>query len=100
MLIASAPLFFQMVNEQQNDWHLYLEQACWAIRSSYNESTKYSPYEVMHIRKPRFPSELPVEDTSVAISVEDPTPNQVADYVSTKQAQLTTVEGKVQFGTV
>lgn len=84
-----------MVNEQQDDWHLYIEQACWGIRSSYNESTKHTPYEVMHIRKPRFPSELPTEEDPAPISLQEPTPNEVADYISTKQEQLTAVEAKV-----
>ena len=47
-----------MVNEQQDNWDLFIEQACWGIRSSYNESTKHTPYEVMCIRKPRFPSHV------------------------------------------
>ena len=45
----------------------------------------------MHIRKPRFPSELPEEEDPAPISLQEPTPNEVADYVSTKQEQLTTL---------
>ena len=87
-----------MVNEQQDDWDLFIEQACWGVRSSYyNESTKYSPYEIMHIRKPRFPSELPEEDDSAPISLQEPSPDEVADYVGTKQEQLTAVNAKVQY---
>ena len=89
-----------MVNEQQDDWDLYLEQACWGMRSSYNESTKVSPYEVMHIRKPRFPSELPLEEEPAPISLIEPTPDEVADYVTKKQEQLTTLEAKVQYSVV
>jgi hypothetical protein len=85
---------FKMVNEQQDDWDQYVEQACWGIRSSYNESTKLIPYEVMHIRKPRFPSELPAEEP-VSITLREPTPDEIADYVTTKQEQLTTLEAKV-----
>ena len=61
------------------------------MRSSYNETTKHTPYEVMHIRKPRFPSELPEEEDPAPISLQEPTPNEVAVYVSTKQEQLIAV---------
>ena len=84
-----------MVNEQQDDWHLYIEQACWGVRSSYNESTKHTPYEVMHIRKPRFPSELPVEQSPTPVTLQAPTPGEVAVYVQSKQEQLITLEAKV-----
>ena len=84
-----------MVNEQQDDWHLFIEQACWGVRSSFNESTKHTPYEIMHLRKPRFPFELPEEEDPAPISLQEPTPNEVADYVSTKQEQLVAVEAKV-----
>ena len=84
-----------MVNEKQDDWHLYLEQACWGLRSSYNESTKFTPYEVMHIRKPRFLSELPIKEDPAPISLEEPTPEEVATYISTKQEQLRLVEAEV-----
>ena len=86
-----------MVNEQQDDWDLYIEQACWGVRSSFNESTKYTPYEIMHVRKPRFPSELPVEeeDDPTPIALQGPTPNEVADYVSSKQEQLSAMEAMV-----
>ena len=85
-----------MVNEQQDSWDLFIEQACWGIRSSYNESTKHTPYKIMCIRKPRFPSEIPVEEEeSASISLKEPTPNEVAEYLSSKQVQLTEVEAKV-----
>ena len=87
-----------MVNEQQDDWDLYIEQACEGLRSSFNESTKHTPYEIMHIRKPRFPSGLPVEkedDVPVPIILKEPTPNEVADYVCSKQEQLSEMEAKV-----
>ena len=85
-----------MVNEQQDNWDLFIEQACWGIRSSYNESTKHTPYEIMCIRKPRFPSEIPVEEeVSASISLKEPTPNKVAECLSSKQVQLTEVEAKV-----
>lgn len=70
-----------MVNEQQNNWDLYIEQTCWGIRSSYNESTKHTPHGVMHIRKPRFPSEIADHNNdSDEIEVQETEPNLVADY--------------------
>lgn len=78
-----------MVNEQQNDWDLYVEKACWRIRSSYNESTKLTPYEVIHIRKPKFPSEVLDHDYDPKdIIVQEPDQNEVAEYVSAKQEHL------------
>ena len=50
----------------------------------------------MHVRKPRFPSELLVEeedDSSIALRGSQP--NAVADYVSSKQEQLSAMEAKV-----
>ena len=87
-----------MVNEQQDDWDLYIEQKhVGGVRSSFSESTKYTPYEIMHVRKPRFPSELPVkeEDDPTPIVLQGPTPNKVADYVGSKQEQLSAMEAKV-----
>ena len=51
----------------------------------------------MHIRKPCFPSELPVVDVEepAPFILEGPTPNKVADYVSGKQEQLSAMEAKV-----
>lgn len=47
-----------MVDEKQDTWDQYVQQACWAIRSSFNESTKRTPYEVMFLRKARFSAEF------------------------------------------
>ena len=58
--------------------------------------TRHTPYEVMCVRKLRFPSEIPVEEeVSASISLKEPTPNEVAEYLSSKQVQLTEVEAKV-----
>ena len=85
-----------MISEQQDDWDQYLDQACWGIRSTYNESTKVTPYEVMHLREHRFPSELPVEEEcSGIISIEDPASNVVAEYVRVKQEEVVELEAKV-----
>ena len=58
-------------------------------------SNKHTPYEIMHLRKPRFPSEH-VEEAACPLSVEDPTPNQVADYVSAKLTQLSVIDSKIK----
>ena len=51
----------------------------------------------MHVRKPRFPSELPVEeeDDPSPIALQGPHPNEVADYVSSKQEQLSAMRAEV-----
>ena len=59
-------------------------------------SNKHTPYEIMHLRKPRFPSELHVEEAACPLSVEDPTPNQVADYVSAKLTQLDGIDSNIE----
>ena len=84
-----------MVIEQQDDWDI--EEACWGVRFSFNVSTKHTSYEIMHVRKPRFPSELPVEeeDDPSPIALQWSRPNEVADYVSSKQEQLSAMEAKV-----
>ena len=86
-----------MVNEQQDNWDVYIEEICWGVHSSFKESTKHTPLEIMHVRKPRFPSELLVEeeDDSPFIASQGPHPNEVADHVSSKQEQLSATEAKV-----
>ena len=51
----------------------------------------------MHVRKPRFPSELPVKekDDPSPIALQGPHRNEVADYISSKQEQLSAMEAKV-----
>ena len=67
------------------------------VRSSFKESTKHTPYEIMHVRKPRFSSEMLVEeeDDSPFIALQGSHPNEVADYVSSKQEQLSAMDPKV-----
>ena len=85
-----------MVNEQRDNWDVYIEQVCWSVCSSFKESTKHTPYEIMHVRKPRFPSELLVEEEDdSSIALQGSHPNAVADYVSSKQEQLSAMEAKV-----
>lgn len=49
------------------------------------------------IRKLRFPCEVPKEEEAVPISLRDPTPNEVGEYISQKQEQLMDVEKQVQY---
>ena len=87
-----------MVNEQQDNWDVYIEQVCWGVRSSFGESTKHTPYEIMHVRKPRFLSELLVqEEDDPSIALQGSHPNEVADHVSSKQEQLSATKAKVCF---
>ena len=85
-----------MVNEQRDNWDVYIEQVCWSVRSSFKGSTKHTPYEIMHVRKPRFLSELLVEEEDdSSIALQGSHPNAVADYVSSKQEKLSAMEAKV-----
>ena len=78
-----------MVNEQQDNWDVYIEQVCWGVRSSLKESTKHTPYEFMHVRKPRFLSELLVEEEDdCSIALQGSHPNAVADHVSAMEAKV------------
>ena len=86
-----------MVNEQQDNWDVYIEEVCWGVRSSFKESTKHTPYKIMHVRKPRFLSELLVEeeDDSPFTALQGSHPNKVADYVGSEQEKLSAMEAKV-----
>ena len=76
----------QLVNEKQDDWERYLSQACWAIRSSYNEATKRTPFEVMFLRKPRFGTELAAADDE-CIMVDETPSSQIDLYVNLKESE-------------
>ena len=43
---------------QYGDWYDYLGPVLLALRSTVTETTKFSPYEVLHGRKPRLPCDL------------------------------------------
>ena len=43
---------------QYSDWFGYLGPVLFALRTMVTESTKFSPYEVIHGRKPRLPCDL------------------------------------------
>lgn len=77
---------FQLVDEKQGNWKEFLGQACWAIRSSYNEATKRTPYEIMFLRKPRFATELAISQDEQVIIDSTPT-TAVDDYFNVKQSQ-------------
>ncbi|XP_035673136.1 N-fatty-acyl-amino acid synthase/hydrolase PM20D1-like [Branchiostoma floridae] len=90
----------QMVNDAQDDWDLYLDKACWGIRSSFNESTKTTPFEVMMIRKPRFPSELLDESDEDDPVFPDADPAAVAEYVRHKQGQQAVLHKQVDHNNI
>ena len=46
-----------MVIEHEEDWDELLDPALFAIRTSVQESTKFSPFFLMHGREARFPLE-------------------------------------------
>ena len=43
---------------QYGDWYQYLGPALFALRTAVQETTKYSPYEVLYGRRPRIPCDL------------------------------------------
>ena len=48
------------------------------------EPIKHTAYEVMHIRKIRFPFEIPLEDELTTGIFHDPIPNEIAEVYSKK----------------
>lgn len=54
-----------MVGEKENDWDNYLDPVLFGIRTSVQESTKFTPFFLMHGREARFPFEA--ERTSTVV---------------------------------
>ncbi|XP_049333179.1 gypsy retrotransposon integrase-like protein 1 [Astyanax mexicanus] len=51
----------KLVNDQQNDWNVYLDATLFSLRSKVHTTTKFSPFLLMYGREAVFPSEVPVE---------------------------------------
>jgi hypothetical protein len=47
----------KQIGEHQNVWDEYLDPVLFGIRTSIQESTKYTPFYLMHGREARFPYE-------------------------------------------
>ena len=56
-----------MTGEHQDDWDNFLEPVLFGIRTSVQESTKYTPFYLMHGREARLP--LEVEKSEVVSDV-------------------------------
>lgn len=65
-----------MTGEHQDDWDNFLEPVLFGIRTSVQESTKYTPFYLMHGREARLP--LEVEKSEVVSDV-----TQLGDIQST-----------------
>ena len=48
----------KLVNEHQNDWNVYLDPVLFGLRTSVQESSKYTPFFLMYNRKARLPVQL------------------------------------------
>ncbi|XP_062501518.1 uncharacterized protein LOC134178647 [Corticium candelabrum] len=48
----------KLVNEHQNDWDVYLDPVLFGLRTSVQESSKYTPFFLMYNRKARLPVQL------------------------------------------
>lgn len=44
-------------NKKQNDWDMYIDGCLFAYRTSVQESTKFSPYQLLYGREPMLPVE-------------------------------------------
>ena len=50
----------KFVNDSQDDWDIHLKSVLFAYRTSRNDSTKFTPYELMFGREPMLPIELEI----------------------------------------
>jgi len=51
----------KLVNDQQNDWDVYLDATLFSLRSKVHTTTKHSPFLLMYGREAVFPAEIPAE---------------------------------------
>ena len=71
----------KVVADNQRDWDTCLPQVAFCYNSSAHESTRFSPYFLMHGHKPRW-------DVDFKLGVEDRTPYTVNDYADTLMRRL------------
>uniref|UniRef100_A0A3P8NHD3 Integrase catalytic domain-containing protein n=1 Tax=Astatotilapia calliptera TaxID=8154 RepID=A0A3P8NHD3_ASTCA len=62
----------KLVNDQQNNWDLYLEPTLFSLRSKVHTTTKYTPFFLMYGREAVFPSEVPAQVTRRACTSDPP----------------------------
>ncbi|KAL2103786.1 hypothetical protein ACEWY4_000654 [Coilia grayii] len=51
----------KLVNEQQNNWDIFLDATLFSLRSKIHTTTKHTPFKLMYGREARFPAEVPAE---------------------------------------
>ena len=51
----------KFVNENQNDWDVHIKSILFAYRTSKNDSTKFTPFELMFGRAPVLPIEMAIK---------------------------------------
>ena len=51
----------KFVNENQDDWDVHIKSVLFAYRTSKNDSTKFTPFEVMFGRAPVLPIEIEIK---------------------------------------
>jgi hypothetical protein len=68
------------VNYWQNDWHSHLPAAEFAINSSPNESTGFSPFELMYGKNPECPINL--TDKEIRVPSAEDTVKKISEAIS------------------
>uniref|UniRef100_A0AAX7T964 Integrase catalytic domain-containing protein n=1 Tax=Astatotilapia calliptera TaxID=8154 RepID=A0AAX7T964_ASTCA len=72
----------KLVNDQQNNWDLYLEPTLFSLRSKVHTTTKYTPFFLMYGREAVFPSEVPAQVPISNIILPDD--KRYSDYVQSE----------------
>ena len=60
-----------MTGEHQNNWDDFIDPVLFSIRTSTQESTKYTPFFLMHGREARFPLEVEKSEVTELGNVHD-----------------------------
>lgn len=46
------------IQKEFNQWHTYIDFACYAYNTSYNTATGFSPFELLYAYEPSIPSNI------------------------------------------
>uniref|UniRef100_A0AAR2JNS1 Gypsy retrotransposon integrase-like protein 1 n=1 Tax=Pygocentrus nattereri TaxID=42514 RepID=A0AAR2JNS1_PYGNA len=76
----------KMVNEQQDNWDIYLDATLFSLRSKVHTTTKHSPFLLMYGREAVFPAEVPVEVPISTIIL--PTESSYSKYLDSKMKMM------------
>lgn len=77
----------QAVNDKPKAWDKHLSEACWVMRSTYNEAIKKSPFEVMLLRKPRFTADPVEHDYERSTECQPVCTSAIEEYMEEKGSQ-------------